>query len=207
MAHKIVLEKVRCSYVFIAEEREKDGEKNGYGIQPLIPKNHPQYKALRNLELKALEEYFGKDAVKRKGRYKLPIRDGDEELESGAKDGDEYKNSVFLNANSYKKQPGIGIVRNKRVETADEDDIEELCYSGAYFTVSLSFYKMKDNKEEGGKPGLAVGVNNVLLVKKGKRLDGSLSAQEDFAGIKAEDYDDLDDDEDFDDEDDDLDDW
>lgn len=207
MAHKIVLEKVRCSYVFIAEEREKDGKPNGYGVQPLIPKNHPQYKALRNLEMKALEEYFGKDAVKRKGRYKLPIRDGDAELETGEKEGEEYQNCVFLNANSYRKQPGIAIVRNGRVEPADHDDIKELCFSGAYFTVSLTFYKMKEN-DEGGKPGLAVGVNNVLLVKKGKRLDGSLSAKDDFAGIKAEDYDDLDDEDDFDtDLDDEDDDW
>jgi len=97
-----------------------------------------------------------------------------------------------MNANSDRK-PGIV---NRNNEPADQDDIEELCYSGAYFHASVNFYGFK--AKDGSKPGVAVGLNNVMLRKKGDRLDGSVSATSEFAdyaeGDSDDDIDDFDDD-------------
>lgn len=185
---KIILQDVRGSYVYVAEQRRnEDGTDGGWGMQILIPKDHPQIKKLQSLVKKTLIEAVGEDAAKKLGKFKLPIRDGDEE-----RDGEEYAGMYFMNANSKKKRPGIA---NKNGEQADQDDIEEYCYSGAYFHVSVNVYFFKS--KDGGKPGVALGLNNVMLRKKGDRLDGSVSAAsefEDFAGGSDDD----DDDDDFD---------
>ena len=175
---KVILQDVRCSYVFAHQER-KDG---GFGVQPLVEKGSALHKKLIKVVDKVLVEKFGQDALKKKARYKLPLRDGDDE-----RDGEEYEGMIFFNANSGKK-PGIV---NRNNEPADIDDIEEYCYSGAYFHVSVNIYPFE--AKEGGKPGVAVGLNNIMLRKKGDRLDGSVSATSEFADF-AEDGDFEDDD-------------
>lgn len=176
---KMILQNVRCSYVFIQEPRMKEnGEKGNYSMQILLPKNDPQVKKVKKLIDQALEEKHGADAVKKKGRYKLPLRDGDEE-----RDGEEYEGMYFMNANGGKK-PGIV---NRENEPADQDDLEELCFSGAYFHVSVNFYGFA--AKDGGKPGVAVGLNNVMLRKKGERLDGSIAATSEFENFAEEDED------------------
>lgn len=180
---KMILQNVRCSYVFATQER-KDG---GYGVQVLLPKDSSQVKKFQKLVKQALTEKFGDAAWQKKGRYKLPLRDGDEE-----RDGAEYEGMYFFNANSGKR-PGIV---NKAGEPADEEDLEEYCYSGAYFHASVNVYAF--DSKDGGKPGVAVGLNNLMLRKKGERLDGSVAATDDFADF-AEDGDDFDDEDNFDD--------
>lgn len=179
---KIILENVRCSYVYVDRER-KDG---GYGVQVLIKKNSDQHKKLIKMTNKVLAEKFGADALKKKGKYKLPLRDGDDE-----RDGEEYEGMIFFNANS-KRKPGLV---NRNNEPADVDDIEEYCYSGAFFHASVNLYGF--DSQEGGKPGVAVGLNNVMLRKKGERLDGTASASSDFSDFSD---DNEDEDEDFDDD-------
>lgn len=169
---KVILQDVRCSYVFAHQER-KDG---GFGVQPLVEKGSALHKKLMKVVDKVLVEKFGQDALKKKARYKLPLRDGDEE-----RDGEEYEGMIFFNANSGKK-PGIV---NRNNEPADIDDIEEYCYSGAYFHVSVNIYPFE--AKEGGKPGVAVGLNNLMLRKKGDRLDGSVSATSEFADFAEDD--------------------
>ncbi len=174
---KIILQDVRCSYVFVAEQRKNkdDGAPGGYGVQILLPKDNPQYKKLKKLVEQTLIEAVGETAAKKKGKFKLPIRDGDEE-----RDGEEYENMYFMNANR-KKKPGMV---NRAGETPDPDDIEEYCYSGAYFHVSMNVYYFK--AKDGGKPGVALGLNNVMFRKKGDRLDGTVSATSDFADFADE---------------------
>lgn len=169
---KVILQDVRCSYVFAHQER-KDG---GFGVQPLVEKGSALHKKLIKVVDKVLVEKFGQDALKKKARYKLPLRDGDDE-----RDGEEYEGMIFFNANSGKK-PGIV---NRNNEPADIDDIEEYCYSGAYFHVSVNIYPFE--AKEGGKPGVAVGLNNIMLRKKGDRLDGSVSATSEFADFAEDD--------------------
>jgi len=169
---KMVIQNVRCSYVYVANPRKdkEDGSSGGYGTQILLAKNDAQAKKLKGLIKKVLIEAVGEDAAKKLGKFKLPLRDGDDE-----RDGEEYEGMYFMNANAGKK-PGIV---NRSNEPADQDDIEEYCYSGAYFHVSVNIYFFK--AKDGGKPGIALGLNNVMLRKKGDRLDGSVAATEDFA--------------------------
>lgn len=184
---KMILQNVRGSFVFVTQPRKKDnGEDGNYGIQVLIPKDDPQVKKFKKLVDQALEEKHGAGALKKKARYKLPLRDGDEE-----RDGEEYEGMYFFNANAGKK-PGIV---NRNNEPADQDDIEEYCYSGAYFHVSVNIYGFE--AKDGGKPGVAVGLNNVMLRKKGERLDGSVPATSDFQDYAEDGDDDFDDDEDL----------
>lgn len=178
---KMIFQNVRCSYVFVEEARKdkENPEKKGtYGIQVLLPKNDPQVKKANKLIEKVAKEKFGEKT--KLGMLKLPLRDGDEE-----RDSEEYENMFFFNANSAKK-PGIV---NHNNEPADTDDLEELCFSGAFFHVSVNFYGFK---KEGNK-GVAVGLNNLMLRKAGDRLDGSTTATSDFEGY-ADDEDDTDDD-------------
>ena len=184
---KIILQKVRCSYVYTAYPRKnkEDGTFGGYGIQPIIPKNDPQIARLKKEIKKVLVEAVGESKASKTGMFKLPLRDGDTE-----RDGEEYQGMYFANANSAKKKPGM-LNRNK--ETPDQDDIDEYCYSGAYFNVSVNVYFFK--AKDGGKPGIALGLNNVMFIKKGDRLDGTVSAESDFADFEPEEDEDFNDDE------------
>lgn len=182
---KMILQDIRCSYVFVNEQRKakEDGTPGGYGVQLLISKKDPQANKLNKMIKKVLVDAVGEQAAKKLGKFKLPLRDGDEE-----RDGEEYQGCYFANANSKKKKPGIV---NKNNQPADPDDIEEYLYSGAYFHVSVNAYYFKST--DGGKPGVALGLNNVMLRKKGDRLDGSVAATSDFADFAADGDDDFDD--------------
>ena len=173
---KVVLPNVRCSYVY-ADKPNKHGK---YSIQPLIEKDSALHKKLAKIQKKILVEAFGEAAAKKTGKFKLAIRDGDDD-----RDGEEYEGMMFFNANSG-KLPGIV---NKNREPADAGDLEELCYSGAYFNVSVNFYAFPGS-DDGGKPGVAVGFNNLMLHKEGDRLDGSSNAESDFADFGSDDFDD-----------------
>tara|TARA_R110000822_G_scaffold84867_1_gene199003 strand:+ start:1978 stop:2520 length:543 start_codon:yes stop_codon:yes gene_type:complete len=177
---KIIVQNVRCSYVFVTSPRKnEDGTDGKYSVQLIIPKDHPQLKKIKNEQLKTLKEKFGEKV--KPSMFKLPLRDGDEE-----RDSVEYENCYFINANGGRK-PGIA---NRNNEPADQDDIEEYCYSGAVFHVSINFYAF----EKDGNKGVAVGLNNIMLRKKGERLDGSAAATDEFSEFA----DNNDDDEDID---------
>lgn len=182
-SNKIIFQKVRCSYVFIDKPRKKENGDNGnYSLQVLLPKNDPQVKKLQRIVDNVLKAKFGEAALKKKARYKLPLRDGDEE-----RDTEEYEGMFFLNANSGRR-PGIV---NKANEPADADDLEEYGYSGANFHVSCNVYAF--DAKDGGKPGVAIGLNNVMLHSKGERLDGTTSATSDFSDFAEEGGSDMDD--------------
>jgi len=167
---KIVLQDVRGSYVYADHER-KDG---GYGIQIILDKKDPQIKRIQKIVEQVAREKFGQSI--KMGMIKTPLRDGDKE-----RDEEQYEGKAFFNANSNRK-PGIV---NRNNEPADSADIQELCYSGAYFHVSVVFYAFDTD----GNKGVAAGFNNLMLRKEGDRLDGSTTAGEDFADY-SEDEDD-----------------
>ena len=98
---------------------------------------------------------------------KIPLRDGDTE-----KDTPEYQNCYFFNAKA-KKQPQIV---NKYNEFASEKDLDDYCYSGATFCVSVNFYAFDKN----GNRGVSAALNAVMLRKQTERIDGSVNAQAEF---------------------------
>lgn len=180
---KVILQNVRCSYVFVEKPRKnKDDDGEGkYSIQVIVSKDDPQVKKVKAAIKAAAVDKFGKDV--KMGAMKLPLRDGDEERDEG-----EYNNTLFFNANASRK-PGIV---NRKNEPADQADIEEYCFSGAIFHVSVDFYAFNFQ----GRKGVAVGLNNIMLRKKGERMDGTASASDEFKDMADAD-DDFEDDDDF----------
>lgn len=170
---KVILQDVIGSYVYVTKPRENnDGSEAKYSMQIIVPKDSPAVAKIQEAVKKVAVEKFG-ERVKL-GSLKLPLRDGDAERE-----GKEYENCYFFNASSSRK-PGIV---NRHNEIADPDDIEEYCYSGATFHVSVNFFAYDFN----GTKGVGAGLNNIMLRKKTPRLDGTASAEDEFAQFKSED--------------------
>lgn len=176
MAEKMTLENVRCSYVYILEPKKSSGDKKGkFGIQPILDKkkDRDKIKEFQRKVRKVLVDKVGEEKAKKTGKYKLPLRDGDAD-----RDEPEYEGCFFVNVNgSEKKRPGVV---NRFNRPPSQEEIEEMCYSGATFTVSFNLFWFPA-AEEGGKAGVGAGLNNVMLRKKGERLDGTISAENDFA--------------------------
>ena len=55
-------------------------------------------------------------------------------------------------------------------------------YSGCYVNVDVNLYAY--NHPKGGR-GVGAGLNHIMLVREGDRLDGRVSAEEAFAGLEA----------------------
>ena len=185
---KTILKDVRCSYVYL-ENANKDGK---YSVQGLLQKGSTQYKQAFSAMKEVFIQAFGEQEWARKGYYNLALRDGDADPHAGGepREGEEYRNHVFFNA-SNKRKPGI---RNRKNQEPSESEMEELCFSGAYFHLSVTFASYP--AIDGGKPGIGCYVNNVMLRQAGERLDGSVSAASEFEEFaeEGEETDDFDDD-------------
>lgn len=100
-----------------------------------------------------------------------PFRDGDE------KSWDGFANGVYITVKTKFKPT---VVDRKVQQIIDPDEIYAGCY--AYMTIEPYFYPSKD----GGTPGFAFGLRNVMKSRDGERLAGGSNAEEDFASLKQE---------------------
>ena len=116
---KLILKDVRCSYVYI----DKPGKEDKYSIQPLIEKGSENHRVMVKAIDALLLKKAGQEAVQKKGRYKLPLRDPENPTEEV--EGEHYDGMVFFNAKSNWR-PGIV---NRQNEHADKQDIENYCLS------------------------------------------------------------------------------
>lgn len=171
---KVVTGLVRLSYFNGWKPTSvEDGGDKKYNTAALIRKDDKETiakieSAINFLKDEAKKKYSGKLPAK----FKLPLRDGDEEKP----DDDSYAGCLFLNASSKNKPGIVGMERDsagKLKEITDESQV----YSGAYARLSLNFY-LFDKK---GNKGIGVGLNNVQKVKDGEPLAGSSNADDDFA--------------------------
>ena len=128
MSTKVVIKDVIGSYVYLREARENQNGEKDYSMQIILPKNHPQVEQIKKAITEVAKEHFGEKI--KLSMLKIPLRDGDKE-----KDTPEYQNCYFFNAKA-KKQPQIV---NKYNEFASEKDLDDYCYSGATFCVSVNF--------------------------------------------------------------------
>ena len=101
----------------------------------------------------------------------IPLRDGDEER---ADEYPEYKNMMFLNANS-KNAPGV-VDKDLNV-ILDPDDV----YSGCWGRASVNFFPYDSN----GNRGIGVGLNNLQKLKDGERLGGGRLRLPDDADLRT----------------------
>ena len=180
---KMILQNVRCAFISI--DRPKRGSMGGkYSVQIILPNSDKQLAAMRSKAKDVALEEFGSSAL---GKVTMPFRNGDTEREEA-----HYKGTHYMSANSPRKP---GIVNRFNIPATDED-MEELAYSGAYYHLSVTLFTYVNE----GKKGVGVGLNHVMLLGGGQRLDGRTTAAEDFASL-AESPDGFDDDidEDFED--------
>ena len=109
---------------------------------------------------------------------RLPIRDGDEEFESGNR-GPEYKGCWFINATSVNKPGVVKAQKDSRpVPIFDPDEF----YSGCYGRVDVNFFPYN----QAGNRGIGVGLNNIMMTREGDRLDGRMKAEDAFESYTKE---------------------
>ena len=102
-------------------------------------------------------------------RYE-PLRDGDAELENGSKDDPAYKGRYFLNCTS---NDAPGIVGADAKPLMDQTKL----FAGCIVRADISAFAYKNS----GNNGVAWGLNNIMLVREGKRLDGRSTAEDAFS--------------------------
>ena len=170
----------RISYPVLFEPKANPSGALKYSASILIPKTD---KAGVKAFLDAIEKakLVGKEKMW-KGkippfRY-LPLRDGDAELESGEKEGKEYKGMYFINAASNDPP---GVVGSDAKPLMDQGDI----FAGCYVRADVNPFPY-DNS---GNRGVGWGLNNVMLTKQGDRLDGRQKAEDAFATYAAAEHD------------------
>jgi hypothetical protein len=106
-------------------------------------------------------------------RYK-PLRDGDEELESGEKTDKVYKGKYFINCSS---NDAPGVVGPDAKPLMDQDEL----YAGCIVRLDVNPFPYKNS----GNSGIGWGLNNLMLVREGPRLDGRQRAVDAFGSYAS----------------------
>lgn len=168
---KAVLRNVRFSYAHVWEPSAiGEGTDKKYSVSLIISKDNVEAKKLIDAAIEHLQnEVKAKNKGKLPPKFKLPLRDGDEERP----EDDAYANSWFVNASS-KTKPGV--VNKAKEPITDQDKF----YSGCYGHASVNFYAFDVN----GNKGIACGLNNLMKTREGDALAGKASAEQDFADIE-----------------------
>lgn len=170
---KVVLQDVRFSYAHVFEPSSiGNSVEKKYSVSLIIQKsNVAALKAVEDAVEFVKKEVMAKNKGKLPANFKLPLRDGDTDRPEDTA----YKGCYFIGATS-KTKPGI--VNRLKEPITDQD----LFYSGCYGNVSVNFYAFDVN----GNRGIAAGLNNIMKTRDGDALSGRASAEQDFAGIEAE---------------------
>ncbi len=106
---------------------------------------------------------------KPKFRYE-PLRDGDQELEDGDKTDKAYENKFFINCSS---DDAPGVVGPDAKPLMDQDAL----YAGCIVRLDVNPFPYSNS----GSNGIGWGLNNVMLIRDGKRLDGRQRATDAFS--------------------------
>lgn len=125
---------------------------------------------LKRAALAVAQEKYGEKAAEmiRKGTLRWPLRSGES--------SEHYPDDVtFLNVRSERK-PGVVSVfpgpDGKPLPVTNPDDI----YPGAFVRLSVTAFTY----DMDGNRGVTFGLNNVQKVKDGERLDGGVTAADEF---------------------------
>jgi len=174
MSEKIVLKNVRLSYEHIFKADSIGDSDPKFSATWIIPKDHPQIKAVKEAIIKALDEKF---PGKRKNGawpngFHNPLKDGDEL----ADDHPEYAGCYILPASSRNRPLIIG----RRKEAIVEED--GVIYSGCYCNASLAAAGFEYEKI---KKGVTIYLNGVQFVQDGERLAG-FDASGDFDDLDGD---------------------
>ena len=172
---------VRFSYLNAFEAKATPSGDLKFSASLLIPKEDVEgIKAIHSAINAAVQKGIDNNKFTQaqvKG-LRLPIRDGDAEFESGNR-GPEYKGCFFINATS-KNKPGVVKAQKDSapVPIFDPDDF----YSGCHGRADVNFFPYN----QAGNRGVGVGLNNLMMVKEGERLDGRQKAEDAFGSYTGE---------------------
>ncbi len=160
------------SYPALFEPKPNPSGVMKYSCSLLIDKkNEAGVKAIRAAIAKATQK--GKEGIWNskipKFRYE-PLRDGDEELASGEKTDKIYEGKFFLNCSA---NDAPGVVGPDAQPLMDQSQI----YAGCVVRADVKPFPYKNS----GNQGIGWGLNNMMLVRDGQRLDGRSNATDAFA--------------------------
>ena len=175
---RVVTGLARFSYLNVFAPRAfNEHDKPKYSVTLLVPKSDTEtVNAVRNAISAAYED--GKAAKFRTSAGKqltlseirTPLRDGDEERPFDPN----YAGCYFINCSSFRKP---GVVDADLRDILDPSDV----VSGDYGRAELSFYAYDFR----GNRGIAAGLNNLQLLRKGQPLGGQHTAASAFASVPA----------------------
>ena len=143
-----------------------------YSLVAIIKKNDRKtietiHETIDYVKSKSIDKWGGRIPP----NYKSPLHDGDIEKP----DNPIFKNSYYINAKS--KEPPQIVNQNGEPIT----DPHEF-YSGCYGNISLIFYSYS----VGGNKGIATWLGNIQKLKDGPRLNGYVTASEEFSPVDYE---------------------
>jgi hypothetical protein len=165
MATRIITPPGIVSYCFVLEAREDLNGNLKYSTSILFDKDKTDMSAIEAAVDQAAKAKFGNKPPK---NLRNPIRDGDTERDDPA-----YENKWFMNCSSNRRP---GIVDHVTGDVVDNDDEDIGIYSGCTCRLSVAFF----GYDQQGNKGVGVGLNNIEVIKRGDRMDGTVSAQDDF---------------------------
>ena len=168
----MITSEVRFSYAHVFEAAATPNGDLKYSVCIMIPKDDKKGLAAINAAIqeavkKGLEN--GKIPKAKVKGIRIPLRDGDAEVESGDR-GAEFKGMMFFNASS-KNPPGVVDSRLAPLMSADQ------FYSGCWGRADINFFPYSN----AGNIGVGAGLNNVMKSREGDRLDGRQKAEDAFA--------------------------
>lgn len=181
--NNFITDEVTFSYVAVFEPKMNPSNVLKYSSCLLLDKNNVTEKKRWDACIEAAIQLGIKKGLftaAQKPLLKLPIRDGDKEIEQGIKKKDQgYEGRWFVNTNSdappevLKPQGGVA------VPILDQSEF----YSGVRGRAIISFYPYHNS----GSRGIAVGLNGCYKTAEGERLDGRVNATSAFAEFAAQD--------------------
>lgn len=187
----VITAEVRFSYVRLFEPVPNQSGVMKYSACLLLDKENAAEKKRWDAMIEAaikkgIED--GKFTANQRPILKLPIRDGDKELATEQKKGEEYKGMWFVNASANhtnrngEVQPPPEVTKPQGGVAVPILNPSEF-YSGCHGRAIITFYAFN----EGGSKGIAVAINGAYKTKDGDRLDGRVSAVSAFADLAAAD--------------------
>jgi hypothetical protein len=157
-------------YVTLAKPRAMEvGKDPEYSVALLWPKTTDLSEIKRAID-EAVTSKWGPGAVRLLGgKLKNPLKDGDAKMDDDGNVDPIYKGKWFVNARSKQRVPIV----DENLQPVDPNEV----YSGCYFHAQLRFYPFD---WKGQSKGVGCGLQNIMLVGKGKRIDGRETAEQAF---------------------------
>lgn len=171
-AKKVVTPVARASYARLLEPAESLNGDMKYSVS-LLFESDADLSVMKKAAANALIEKWGPDKENWPKNLRSPFRDGSD------KDDPLYDGITFVNVSSVEQPEIVKKVGNVSVPLTSTNEV----YSGMYIRASLTAFAY-DKK---GNRGVSFGLNNVLKVRDGDRLDGRTNADTDFKDFEGDD--------------------